>query len=229
MDPISSSVSTRTSNPQAPVPAQQKRDEEAITAPQPPADSVSSSFPGRDVQLQRRQVVEELGKNQSAQTELRSTGEQLQQGIALAEAAAQPSTSADERKQLQEAFAEVSNNLAAAADRAEKSGNKSIDTNSLRVRSGIESPSAAKETADSLSQNLDQVQSGLATLASREQTLNRDFPRTVSNDDNRASISSRQQADQIARQTQNRIQQDSGNALAAQANTDKQTALTLFQ
>jgi len=229
MDPISSSVSTRTSSLQAPLPAQQKRDGEAITAPQPPADSVSTSFPGRDVQLQRRQVVEELGKNQSAQAELRSAGEQLRQGMALAEAATEPSRSDNERQQLQDAFAEVSNNLSALADKADKSGNKSIDTNRLRVRTGVESPSAARETADSLSQSLDQVQSGLATLASQEQTLNRDFPRTVSNDDNRASISSRQQADQVARQTQNRIQQDSGNALAAQANADKQTALTLFQ
>ena len=229
MDPISSSVSTRANSLQAPLPAQQKRDEEAITAPQPPADSASTSFAGRDVQLQRRQVVEEVGKNQSAQAELRSAGDQLRQGVALAEAAAEPSRSDNERRQLQDAFAEVSNNLSALADKADKSGNNAIDTNSLRVRSGIESRSAAKETADSLSQSLDQVQSGLATLASQEQNLNRDFPRTVSNDDNRVSISSRQQADQIARQTQNRIQQDSGNALAAQANTDKQTALTLFQ
>ena len=229
MDPISSSVSTRTSNLQAPVPAQQKRDEEAITAPQPPADSASTSFPGRDVQLQRRQVVEELGKNQSTQAELRSAGDQLQKGIELAAAASKPSRSDNERQQLQDAFAEVSTSLSAMADKAEKSGNKSIDANSLRVRTGIESPAAASETASNLSQSLGQVQTGLATLTSQEQSLHRDFPRKVSNDAARASVNSRQQADQMARQTQTRIQQDSGNALAAQANADKQTALTLFQ
>jgi len=104
-----------------------------------------------------------------------------------------------------------------------------LDANSLRVTSGIESPAAASTTASSLGQSLNQVQSGLDSLSSREQVLGRSFPRSDNTGESGAALQSREQADQVARQTQSRIRQDNSGALAAQANVTPQTALTLFQ
>jgi len=66
MDPISSSVGNRAATSPTPQPAQQRRDDEAITASQPRSDSFSSSAPGRDVALQRRQAVEDTAKTEKA-------------------------------------------------------------------------------------------------------------------------------------------------------------------
>lgn len=144
MDPISSAVSSRTGSVQAPLPAQQRRDDEAISAPQPRTDSFSNSAPGRDLQLQRRQVVEDLGKNEAAQASLQN-------------------------------------------DPAQQ-----------------------------------------AALGAQAQTLARDFPYPQTSERSQPVQSSRE-ASELTRQVQNQLRQEPASALGAQANADRQTALTLFQ
>lgn len=144
MDPISSTASSRSASVQTPVPVQQRRDDEAVSAPQPRTDSFSNSAPGRDVQLQRRQVVEDLGKNEAAQDRLQD-------------------------------------------DPAQQ-----------------------------------------AALSAQARTLAQDFPYPEPTGRSEPVQSSRQ-ASQVAQQVQSQLRQEPASALNTQANTDRQTALTLFQ
>lgn len=146
MDPISSSVGNRAATSPAPQPAQQRRDQEAITASQPRADSFSTSAPGQDVALQRRQAVEDTAKS-------------------------------------------------------EKSSDQVNPDQTLQV----------------------------AAEASRQRP-GAEFPRIVEPDNRADRVRSEEQAEALARQTRQDLQQQSGAALLSQAsNVSRQTALTLFQ
>lgn len=228
MEPISSSVSARASAAQAPLPAQQKRDQEAIDAPQPRADSLNTASPVQELQLQRRQVVEDLGKSQNVRAQLDEADTQLKAGKALAEQATNENTAAAERQTLQASFDRVSSNLNAIADRTEKSGG-SIDPRSLRVSSGVTSRDDARATGQALDGALQQVASSQAAAVRQEQDLAATFPRKLRADDSQPDIQSRQQANQVAQQLKQQLQQQPGNALETQANVSQQTALTLFQ
>ena len=229
MEPISSSVSARATASQAPVPVQQRQNEEALSAPKPRTDTYSSTVPVQELQLQRRQVVEDLGKNESVQVQLQDAGKQLQQAKTLSTQAQGGNVSSAQRQQLQNAFSQVGSNLSSIADKVDKAGTTGVDTSGLRVSSTLASPEEAQEAGNDVDKALEQVESGLANVQQQQNTLGSTFPRSLQTDTSQAPIQNRQEANQIAVQLQQKLQQQPDNALATQANVSKQTALTLFQ
>jgi len=229
MEPISSSVTARATATQTPVPVQQRRDQEALSAPQPRQDGYSSSAPVQELQLQRRQVVEDLGKNESVQVQLQDAGKQLQQAKNLTSQAQAGNVSSDQRQQLQSAFNQVGSNLSAIADNVDKNATSGVNTSSLRVNSSLGSPEEAQEAGNDVDKALEQLESGLSNVQQQQSILGSNFPRSLQNDSNQPPIRSSQQASQIAVQLQQQLRQQPDNALATQATVSKQTALTLFQ
>lgn len=145
MDPISSSSSNRLATSPAPQPAQQRRDQEAITASQPRADSFSTSAPGQEVELQRRQAIEDSAKSEKS------------------------------------------------SDQANPDQTLQVTAEASRQRPGAE------------------------------------FPRIVEPDNRTDRVRSEQQAEALARQTRQKLQQQPAAALLSQASSvSRQTALTLF-
>lgn len=93
MDPISSVNSGRSAPASNPIPAQQRQDEEALNALQRPSNSFGTTAPGQDVQLQRRQVVEDANQNQKvtdATADAQDTARLSQYGQALSAEAPAP-------------------------------------------------------------------------------------------------------------------------------------------
>lgn len=226
MEPISSLTTSRASSSQPPVPAQQKRDTEALTAPQPRTDTYSTSAPGQDVQLQRRQVVEDIGKNQKATNQLQGAGEQLQAAKSLADTASSSEVSEEQRESLGQQFNELRTSLNSLADDVERSGRSA---SSLRIETGIRSADEARKTSQTLDSSLNQLDGELAALAQQGQTLGSDFPRTAQKDNVEPPIRSSQEASQRVDQLQRQVRAQPQDAVTGQANIGRQTALTLFQ
>lgn len=228
MDPISSVVSGRSTPTPNPVPAQQREGEEAINAPQRPSDSFTPSTPGQDVQLQRRQVVEDISRNQKVTEQLRSGSEQLNAAQDLARQASDPALDEESRQQLNQQFEQVRDGLNALADRVERGEKSSERASRLRVESGIASADEARETTRTLESSLGQLNQEVATLTQQGEALGADFPRTAQ----RANVeppASSQDASRQATQIRQSISEQPQAAVASQANIDRQTALTLFQ
>lgn len=229
MEPISSTSSARASASQPPVPAQQRRDSEAISAPQPRGDSFPASVPGQDVQLQRRQVVEEIVQNQKVTEQLRSGSEQLSGARELARQASNPELDETTRQQLNERFEQTRANLNDLADQVERGGRSTGSESRLRVESGIASADEARETTQSIDSALGQLSQDIAGLARQGQALGADFPRTAQRNNVEPPVQSSQEASRLASQVQQSVREAPLNAVASQANISRQTALTLFQ
>ena len=228
MEPISSSVSARASASQAPVPVQQRQGNESLTANLATNDAYTASAPVQELQLQRRQVVEDLGKSQNVQVQLQNAGTQLQQARTLAAQGQAANVSTDTRQQLQSAFQQVGTNVNSIADTVAKSGNSSVNTASLRVNTNLNSQEEAREAGNNVDQALEQVESGLNNIQQQQQTLSTTFPRNLQTS-NQAPISNSSEASQVANQIQQQLRQQPDNALVTQANLSRQSTLTLFQ
>ena len=223
MEPISSFSSSRATASQPPVPAQQKRDEEALTAPQSRSDTYTpSNAPTQDLQLQRRQVVEDISRNQKASDQLRNTGEQLQTARSLADAASSQNLSEESRESLSQQFAEVRDQVNEQAESGSGSGG-------YRIASGVGSADEASSTRDSIDGALGQIDTQLSSLQQQNLTLGSDFPRTSQKNNIEPPVSSPRDAAQVANQLQRQLQTQPDTALSGQANISRQTALTLFQ
>lgn len=230
MEPISSATSARATASQPPIPAQQRRDDEALTAPQPRADSFTASAPGQDVQLQRRQVVEELGKNQQVTEQLRGADEQLRSARDLAQQASASDLTSTQRDTLNQRFDETRSRLNELADSAREAGFDQNRADRLRVNAGIGNAQEARETTRTLDSAITQVGNDLGTLAQQSRVLGADFPRTTQKNNVAPAVRSEQDASNLARQLQRELQNQPATALSSQAsNTSRQTALTLFQ
>jgi len=209
MEPISSFVSARASASQAPVPVQQRQGNDSLTANLATSDAYTASAPVQELQLQRRQVVEDLGKSQNVQVQLQNVG-------------------SDTRQQLQSAFQQVGSNVNAIADTVAKSGNSSVDAASLRVNTSLNSQEEAREAGNNVDQALEQVESGLNNIQQQQQTLSTTFPRNLQTT-NQAPIGNPSEASQVANQIQQQLRQQPDNALVTQANLSRQSTLSLFQ
>ena len=229
MEPISSFSSARATASQPPIPAQQRRDSEAISAPQTRNDSFATSVPGQDVQLQRRQVVEDISQNQKVTEQLQTGAEQLDGARELARQASNPALDEGARRQLSEQFGQVRNSLNDLADQVERSGRANGSESRLRVESGIDSAEEARETAQTLDSSLNQLNQDIASLAQQGQALGADFPRTAQRSNVEAPVQTSQEASRLANQVQRSVREEPLNAVASQANISRQTALTLFQ
>lgn len=229
MEPISSSSSARASASQPPVPVQQKRDSEALTAQQPPSSSYTATAPGQDLQLQRRQVVEDIGKNQKVTDQLQGASEQLKSARGLAQQASASNVSGDERENLSKRFSEAQSGLGELAESVKRSGVAQGSAERLRVSGSVATPDDAKETTKSIDASLAQVNSDLDVLVQQGQALGNDFPRIPQKSNSDTSVQNKQQATQLAAQLQRQVQTQPDNALSSQANVSRQTALTLFQ
>jgi len=226
MEPISSLVSSRASASQPPVPAQQKQNEEALTAPQTRTDSYSTSVPGQDVQLQRRQVVDDIGRNQKLTDQLSSASSTLESARNVADQASDSDIDDESREALGQQFAETRSQLNRQADQLERSGGNAAG---LRIESGIASADEAKSTSQTLSTSLDQVNSQLAALSRQGQSLGQDFPRSAQNNNVEPAVRNSQQANDLSNQLQRQLRSQPDSAINGQANVSRQTALTLFQ
>lgn len=229
MEPISSTASARASASQPPTPVQQRQDAEAISAPQVRSDSFATSVPGQDVQLQRRQVVEDISQNQKVTEQLQNGGEQLAAVRELARQASNPELDAESRQQLNERFEQTRASLNDLADAVERSGRANGSESRLRVETGIASADEARETTQAIDSALGQLGQDVAGLARQGQTLGADFPRTAQRNNVESPVQSSQEASRLAGQVQRSVREDPLNAVASQANVSRQTALTLFQ
>lgn len=229
MEPISSSASARASASQPPVPAQQRRDSEAIAAPQPRNDSFATSVPGQDVQLQRRQVVEDISQNQKLTAQLQSGSEQLEGARALARQASNPALDDESRQQLNARFEQTRASLNDLADRIAQGGSANGSEAGLRVASGIASADEADKTTQAIDSTLDRLNQDIASLTRQGQALGADFPRTAQRNTLEPQVQSSQEASRLASQVQRSVREVPLNAIASQANISRQTALTLFQ
>lgn len=229
MEPISSTTSARASASQPPVPVQQRQDEEAISAPQARGDSFATSVPGQDVQLQRRQVVEDISQNQKVTEQLQNGGEQLAAARDLARQASNPELDETTRQQLNERFEQTRASLNDLANEVERSGRANGSESRLRVETGIASADEAQETAQTIDSALGQLGQDIAGLARQGQALGADFPRTAQRNNVESPVQSSQDASRLASQVQRSVREDPLNAVASQANISRQTALTLFQ
>lgn len=229
MEPISSYSSARASASQPPLPAQQRRDADALNAPQPRTDSFTASAPGQDVQLQRRQVVEDIGRNQKATQQLQAGSEQLQQARQLAQQASNPELGDDERQQLNETFGTVRKNLDSLARQVEKTGHSPGSEQRLRVSSGIANADEARDTAQAIAPALQQLNQDIEGLTQRGQVLGADFPRTSQRGNTESPVQTSQDATRMAHQLRQQLQDAPQSAVQSQANVQRQTALTLFQ
>ena len=228
MEPISSFVSARASASQAPVPVQQRQGNDSLTANLATSDAYTASAPVQELQLQRRQVVEDLGKSQNVQVQLQNAGSQLQQARTLATQGQAANVGSDTRQQLQSAFQQIGTNVNAIADTVAKSGNSSIDAASLRVNTSLNSQEEAREAGNNVDQALEQVESGLNNIQQQQQTLSTTFPRNLQTT-NQAPIGNPSEASQVANQIQQQLRQQPDNALVTQANLSRQSTLSLFQ
>ena len=228
MEPISSFVSARASASQAPVPVQQRQGNDSLTANLATSDAYTASAPVQELQLQRRQVVEDLGKSQNVQVQLQNAGSQLQQARTLATQGQAANVGSDTRQQLQSAFQQVGTNVNAIADTVAKSGNSSVDAASLRVNTSLNSQEEAREAGNNVDQALEQVESGLNNIQQQQQTLSTTFPRNLQTT-NQAPIGNPSEASQVANQIQQQLRQQPDNALVTQANLSRQSTLSLFQ
>ena len=228
MEPISSFVSARASASQAPVPVQQRQGNDSLTANLATSDAYTASAPVQELQLQRRQVVEDLGKSQNVQVQLQNAGSQLQQARTLATQGQAANVGSDTRQQLQSAFQQVGSNVNAIADTVAKSGNSSVDAASLRVNTSLNSQEEAREAGNNVDQALEQVESGLNNIQQQQQTLSTTFPRNLQTT-NQAPIGNPSEASQVANQIQQQLRQQPDNALVTQANLSRQSTLSLFQ
>lgn len=217
MDPISSNSATRAPSSIEISPLKAESLSPAEIATKPESEGFTASNPVSELQLQRTQVVEDLGRTQQTRAELQETERQLTETADLARQASNEDLSTDDRQSLQSQFESATSQLSER------------ESNPISIQGNLNTSSAANESREEVDSAISSVQSQLKTVTDQEQQLVRAFTPTQENQ-NRDVPKNPDQAEKLAQQVQQQIQSQPDNALNSQSQSvAKQTALTLFQ
>jgi hypothetical protein len=215
MEPISSNNATSILQPKPAVEKQVRDQQQSDSVAPQQADRFSSSNPVSELQLQRSQAVEDLGRAQQTQINLQETETQLRAAAEISQRASSTELAEEDRSSVQVDFEEAQKRL------------NSDEQNPIRIEGDVRTPAAAQESNTQISQAIGYNQAQQQGLSTLQESLSNALPQSGGS---QQPVQSQQQAKQLSQQTQQQIQENPTSALDAQAEqVSKQTALTLFQ